>query len=160
MTTHFNTLIVKMTLDVAESNVNNVIVVASDTDVLVLLVYHVGAHMSDIYMLSEANRRAAGRKQLIPVREVCHVTGPHAVKMLLVIHALSGCDTTPSLYGHGKVSVMKKFKKCPEALQLADILLLENASQEQVQEAGCKLIAYVYSGHVNSSLRVYVTLLT
>jgi hypothetical protein len=108
--------------------------------------------MSDIYMLSEANQRAAGHKQLILVREVCRVIGLHAVKLLLVIHVLSWCDMTSSLYRHGKVSVMKKPKKSPEALQLAGILLLENASKEQVQEAGCKLIAYVYSGHVNSSL--------
>ena len=42
-------------------------VVADETDVLVLLVHH---FMSDIYMLSEMNRVPSVRRLIIPVRAV------------------------------------------------------------------------------------------
>jgi hypothetical protein len=43
-----DTSILRMALDVTELNENNVIVIASDMDILVLLVHHFTAHVSDI----------------------------------------------------------------------------------------------------------------
>jgi hypothetical protein len=54
------------------------------------------------------SRRAEKSKRMNLKRPV--FLGPLIVSRLLVVHAISGCDTTSCLFGHGKVSVHKKIK--------------------------------------------------
>ena len=102
-------------------------VVADDTDVLVLLVYHFKPAMGDAFML----RSASGKKKvsrLVDIRKVQDDIGIVAVHQLLVTHALSGCDTTSAIFGHGKVGVFQKIKSNKESLHLTDVLSMDNVS--------------------------------
>ena len=75
-------------------------VVADDTDILVLLVYHVKPTMSDTYMLKTATGKKKESK-LVSIKNIQTEIGSTAVRQLLLIHALSGCDTTSALFGIG-----------------------------------------------------------
>ena len=97
-------------------------VVADDTDVLVLLVHHFSANMSDIYMLSEMNRVPSVRRLIIPVRAVREAMGDTAAEQLLAVHAISGCDTTSALFGHGKSSVFRKVVAKPDTLPFTNVV--------------------------------------
>jgi hypothetical protein len=50
-----------------------------------------------------------GRRYL-PVHDICHIQGPLVCKLLPVVHALTGCDTTSSFFGIGKKTVLKTLK--------------------------------------------------
>lgn len=90
-----DTLVAEVGLKLA-SQKQVVAVVANDTDILILLLFHFRpAHMSDIVMLSQQSQRTTS------IRTVAGALGPLIVSRLLVIHAFSGCDTVSGLFGHG-----------------------------------------------------------
>jgi len=82
-------------------------VVADDTDVLVLLIYHWKQNMATIYFLSEARKNL----KIWSISDLVRETGPIVTSYLLVLHAWSGCDTTSATYGQGKIGLVKKLKK-------------------------------------------------
>ena len=86
-----DTMIVICALQYAgkETDVN---VVADDTDVLVLLMYHWKQNMADVYFLSEVKKNMMVWK----IRDSWPTTTSH----LLFLHAWSGCDTTSATFGH------------------------------------------------------------
>ena len=146
-----DTLTVRTALDIA-ANKKTVTVVADDTDVLVLLVHHLQPDMADIYMLSEITCLHSARRAVVPVRAVREATGETATRQLLAVHALSGCDTTSALYGHGKGSVFRKITKTSDTLPLTDVLSSIHATQSQVAEAGLKLLVLLYGGKPGDTL--------
>ena len=58
----------------------------------------------------------------------------------MVIHAISGCDSTSAIFGLGKASVNKKIVDGPDTLVLTDILGLSDVSHDDVQTAGLNLL--------------------
>ena len=67
-----------------------------------MLVHHFEETAADIFMLSEVAKRTGSRPAMVSIREACAAMGNNAVSQILVVHALSGCDTTSALFGHGK----------------------------------------------------------
>jgi len=136
-----DTLIVNVSLSIA-SEKGPVTVVADDTDVLVLLLYHFKHNMSDIFM-SEMARRRSARMAVTPIHTVRNAIGDKATNQLLVIHAISGCDTTSALLGQGKVSVFKNISRHNDTVILCEKIESLTASRVDVVEAGCKLMTVV-----------------
>ena len=91
-------------------------VVADDTDILVLLVHHLRPAMANIYLLMQPTSGKNKGPRIINIREVQQHKCSVATKHILAIHALSGCDTTSALYGHGKVAVYKRLTAGVEAV--------------------------------------------
>lgn len=69
-----------------------------------MLLYHWSDSGSDIYFKSEKS------KQTWSIKNAVEDLGPEFTKTLLVIHALTGCDTTSAIYGKGKPTILKQFK--------------------------------------------------
>ncbi len=76
----------------------NVLVIADDTDVLILLLHH-ASYTDKLFM--ETNQ------QIIFIKVAKEVLGRELYMCLLFAHAMSGCDTTSALYGMGKLKCMK-----------------------------------------------------
>ena len=95
-----DTQIVAAALEYAEYANKDVVVVAADTDVLVLLMFHWKNGMN-LYMLSDvpSNKEA---KQVWKIEDLVISAGDVIASHILFIHAWSGCDTTSALYGQGK----------------------------------------------------------
>ena len=146
-----DTVIVRTALDIA-SKVEPVTVVADDTDILVLLVHHFKPDMGDMYMLSEITRLRSARMSIVAIREVRESIGTTASQQLLAVHALSVCDSTSALYGHGKGSVFRNLVHDASTLPLTDTLTSEHASQAEVVQAGLKLLLLLYSGKPDETL--------
>jgi len=146
-----DTVIVRTVLDIASKG-EPVTVVADDTDILVLLVHHFKPDMGDMYMLSEITRLRSARMSVVAIREVRESIGTTASQQLLAVHALSGCDSTSALYGHGKGSVFRKLVHDASTLPLTETLTSEHASQAEVVQAGLKLLLMLYSGKPDETL--------
>ena len=145
-----DTLIARVTMDLAGKRDSTIVVVTDDTDVLVLLLYHFREEMSDIIMMSEMARKRTARKALSPIREIRNNVGQRAVNQLLVIHAISGCDSTSAMYGHGKVGVFKNITKHRDSEILTSIIESGSSSHAQVVEAGLRLMTLLYGGKPES----------
>ena len=98
----FNLNIKTYFLQESRSNITEVI--ADDTDVAILLLYHWNAKLFDILLTSEISKKSWS------VKACCGELAPALKTVLLLLHAFSGCDTTSSIFGYGKTKVLKLFK--------------------------------------------------
>ena len=78
--------------------------VADDTDVAVLLLYHWNSSLNDITFTSERSKKSWS------VKDCCGELTPKLKSMLLAIHACSGCGITSAIFGVGKAKALKMFK--------------------------------------------------
>ena len=90
-----DTQIVSAALDFASDHGKEVVVVAADTDILVLLMFHWKDEMQ-IYMLADTSG-----KEMWKVEELVKASGDKIANHILFIHAWTGCDTTSATYGKG-----------------------------------------------------------
>ena len=111
-----DTLIVSCPLQTACQH-GPVTVVDEDTDVLLLLVHHFKPSMADVFMLSHT-KTCNDEYKLVNVRKVQCDIGDMAVKQVLVVHALTGCDTTSAIFGRSKVAgcLCKTYIQCDTAV--------------------------------------------
>ena len=127
-------------------------VVADDTDVLVLLIYHWKQYMADIYFLSEAKK---SQKKGLRVWKICDLVtkaGKVLASNLLFIHAWSGCDTTSATFGQGKTSLLKKIKESEELQQISTLISEPDITAEQIGKGGIRLFVVMYCGKREDSL--------
>ena len=83
---------------------NSVEVIADDTDIAILLLYHWNNVLFDIFLTSEASKKTWS------IRACCAKLLPSLKNVLPIIHSFSGCDTTSSIFGYGKNKVYKLFQ--------------------------------------------------
>ena len=69
-----------------------------------------------------------------------------------MIHALTGCDTTSALHGHGKASAFWKLVHLAETLSLTDVIASATATPDDVASAGIKLLVLLYGGTMSDTL--------
>lgn len=93
-----DTLIVSTALEYASKG-KEVVVVASDTDILVLLMFHWEVGM-DIFMYAETGKRNTGQKEW-NIEDLVLSAGEKVTRNILFIHAWTGCDTTSAIYRQG-----------------------------------------------------------
>ncbi|KAG1693168.1 Prolyl 4-hydroxylase subunit alpha-2 [Nymphon striatum] len=135
-----DTEIVRCALYVAETG-RKVNVVADDTDVALLLLYHWSESMEEITFTSERSKATFNiTSSLLKI--------PAQIKSyLLVLHAWTGCDTTSAIHSKGKNSLLRKLKTSQHLRSLMDILSDKNADQVEVGAAGIELFLYMYGGN-------------
>ena len=118
-----DTKIVATALQLAEES--NIIVVADETDVAVMLLYHWKDQLSDIFFLQERGKKCWSIKeaaQKITLKD-----------HLLFIHAWSGCDSTSSILGKGKPSFMKMVQKSKDIRTASEIMTDYWATEESLR---------------------------
>jgi len=80
--------------------------------------------------------------------------------LLIVVHAISGCDSISSLYCLGKANVMNRIVQSDSASRCAEVLACSNAGREEVVQASLQLLNILYGGKPDDSQNRYVILLT
>ena len=142
-----DTMIVACALQYATQGIEAT-VVADDTDVLVLLMYHWQKEMADVYFLSEMKTQ----KKLWNMRVISTKIGEVISSHILFIHAWSGCDTTSATFGQGKTTLLKKIKGSQEMQRISLLISDLNATQEEIGCAGIQLFIHLYGGKQTDSL--------
>ena len=74
------------------------------------------------------------------------------MRQFLLIHALSGCDTTSALFGIGKVSAFHKITGKRDSVHLTEIFSSDTVTSNDVAEAGVKLLVMLYGGKADDNL--------
>ena len=143
-----DTLIVRNAVNCAASGVP-VTVVANDTDVLITLLYHSQDSMEDITIHIETTKQTPVRR--VDIRKLASSLSQQVTQQLPVIHAISGCDTTSSLYGHGKAAVYRTVVNNKHAARLTAVLGCSGANAKDV-DAGLQLLVLIYGSKHGDSL--------
>ena len=136
-------LIVSTALSLAES-IKPVVVVGTDTDLLVMLVAQATTDM-DLYMLCCKNPTTVYR-----VHDIQGCIG-NTSKYLMALHAITGCDTVSALYRQGKCKAFNLVHKKKE-YALLDTFMNAASTHQQVQQAGESFLLKLYGASSCESL--------
>ena len=90
-------------------------VVADDTDIAVMLLYHYKEEMGDIHLFQPHSNHTWSMK-------ICHRRVVDLKDHLLFTHAWSGCDTTSSIFGKGKAFAVKMLRKSAQLRECSTII--------------------------------------
>ena len=133
----------------------NVVVLAEDTDILVLLLHHRTSSMYEINFESRPKKGRGGKQvggKNIAIGPVQHRILPAMCEMLPVVHAFGGCDSTSSIFGIGKGKIFKQVQGDKTLHVHCRTLQAETASATDVCTAGLGLMLAVQGGCSSDSL--------
>ena len=136
-----DSLIVRTALRVAEGS-EVVAVVATDTDILSLLLDHspCDSNISQIIPGPLANEDLVHN-----ITNLQKVLG-HAKGLMLFIHSMSGCDTTSAFFGKGKTTALNLIRSNKDLAEKMKIFYKGGASISEIAAAGEEFILAMYNG--------------
>ena len=126
----------------------NVVVVAKDTDILLLLVHAYNK-------LKPSNKwfMKIDRERYVDIFKVAEYLGCEIASYLPQIHAITGCDTTSFFFGVGKIKVLKKLKKQQNSLHLLrSVGQTDTLSDQDIIDATKFVQTVLYSGKESETL--------
>jgi hypothetical protein len=139
-----------------------IIVKSPDTDVLVLCVHYFPSlqYTDELWFHTGAFSSTKDGRRFISVHDICNSIDPVICKILPAVHAVTGCDTTSSMFGIGKRTDFKVLKDRPS--DFIDLSSLADCDIYQSVYAARKLVPRQYdqkeklkAGHVDlNKLRV------
>ena len=95
---------VRKAIDFAKEGRGNAQVIAEDTDILVMLVYHYITCRQDIFMTTTSGT--------FSMKDIAENLSETERSRMLFIHSVTGCDTVSAIYGKGKQTLFKKLGNC------------------------------------------------
>ena len=112
-------------------------VIADDTDVLILLLYHATCD-SNFYMKT--------KDHTISINVAKEILGQELCMCLPFVYAMSGCDTTSVLYNLGKIKHLKLLQTSQK--WRSDVLVFgdSSASLQEITDVGEMFVQSLYSG--------------
>jgi hypothetical protein len=126
------------------------VIIADDTDILVLLLHHhSAAHIHPIYFKPEPRGNSKRKPRIWDIRKAQQILGRTVCEHILFVHAILGCDTTSRLHNKGKAIALKLLKSSSDFVQCADVFQ-RNSSKEQVNDAGEKALVLIYGGNART----------
>ena len=124
-----DTVIVKTAIDMAKTVQKPIIVVAQDTDILVLLLYHQPTECTNLYLQSDTDGLWDISSINIKNRED-----------LLFNYGWSGNDTVSSIYGHSKTAIFK----CKFPNNAVNTFYCCSSTHSEIRWAGIRAMQVVY----------------
>eukprot|EP00794_Sanderia_malayensis_P002695 gene2695-3114_t len=134
-------LIVKTAIE--EAKLHPVAVIGEDIDLLVLLCYHTDVEDHDIVFYSEAKRKSKKRR-IWDIKQTKRAIGLDECRLLPVIHAVSGCDTTSRVFGIGKSVALKK-RLDHNFCRFAEVFLNDHADESEIIFAREQMLLSLYN---------------
>lgn len=96
----------RVVLHAVLSNADNIVVMARDSDICLLLIHHFQKMTSSkVWMMAGT----AKERKYIPIHEICQIIPNAQKKNILAFHAVTGCDSTSHLATITKKAAWKVF---------------------------------------------------
>ena len=109
---------------------------ADDTDILCMLVVHIHAVSKDIILKTKGCS--------FNIKHIRDNMPNEQLRLLLLSHAFSGCDTTSGIHGHSKVQILKKMASQNAPKDALDTLLNLRSDRQAISKAGIVLFQFIY----------------
>ena len=120
--------------------VKNTKVIGEDTDILILLLYHMSGDVKfDLKFQSDKLEKC------YDIQECQNILGDEVCKSLLFLHAITGCDTMSSLFNIGKLTAFKKMMNNKQLRDIAHEFSVAGRSQSMIEQIGEKAIKILYN---------------
>lgn len=128
------------------------ILIGEDTDLIVLLCFHVTNSCYDIFFQSEKRRGTKRNPRCWNIKYVQTILGRNACTNLLFAHAILGCDTTSRVFSLGKGLALKYIHSDSYFTKQAVVFLDENATEDNIIKAGEAALVCLYKGTTGETL--------
>ena len=129
----------------------NTVLVADDTDLVILLCYYADPDGFDLFM--QCSTRGTTKKNRIwDIKVTQSELGADICISILFIYAILGCDTTSRLYGLGKGLSLKRFTSSALFRNKAEQFCKKDATVDAVIDAGEVSLVCLYSGKEGDNL--------
>lgn len=125
------------------SSFDQVFIIGEDVDLLVLL-NGLSSGQTNVYF--QKGGRGGSECTQYPANSFTCGEMQVPQGMVLFLHAISGGDTTSALFWQGKIKRYNFLKKNADWIDLATIFLDTNSNQEEVGNAGEKILMNLYGG--------------
>jgi len=136
---------------IAASETQTTTLIREDTDLLVVLLYHLDPESKTLYFRSDNKSR--NQIRVFNINKVKCLLGDKLCSELLFIHAFSGCDSTSRIFGVGKKSFFEKFVKGDTGLASCALdFITPGKTCETVEMSGNRAMALVFGGKASDSL--------
>lgn len=143
-------LVVEAAVACAEKNYT--VVIADDTDILILLIHHAGHAKYNIWFQPNVKRESKKGERCWNIEATrCHL-GSTVYSGILFAHAFLGCDTTSRLHGIGKKKAISKLKSDIFFSKQATVFMSSNSNTEDVIKAGNHALVSIYNGDQDEDL--------
>ena len=126
-----------------------VALVADDTDLLVLLLFHANNLVHDILMLPQHSTKKTHVWSVIYTKQQLNA---EVTENLLFGHALMGCNTTSRLHCLGEGMIFKKLQNSGDLRNIGKIFNEEGKEQDEVIRAEGKALLLLYSNKIEETL--------
>ena len=104
-------MIFHLSVGARSENVSNIVVRSNDTDVLVLLVYHVAKTGTNTGIWMDLGLNSNNSRRTVSINNLVQGLTKDVALALPGLHALTGCDYIPSFYNKGKIKPYDMMKK-------------------------------------------------
>ena len=139
-------LIVEITVQSAMSCKTTL--VGDDTDLLVLLCFHVKEDSCEVFFKIEIMSGTKKNPRCWNIKYVQRVLGRVVCNNLLFARAILGCDTTYRVFIIGKGLALKHIRSDNHFITKAEIFLQESATLADISSAGDAALVCLYTGAV------------
>ncbi|CAH1106702.1 unnamed protein product [Psylliodes chrysocephalus] len=123
-------------------NDSNIVIVAEYIDLLVLLTA-LAPNSREIFF----HKPAKGKQVQQHYSSKSLDYSPCLKEHVLLLHAISGCDTTSSFYGKGKTKLLDLVLQSPTLQEAAATFKQPNANIQEIYSSDVKLILACYSAN-------------
>ena len=139
-----DTTIIKTALNVVDRPVT---ILADDTDILCLLLYHVYFHndCQDIFLKTMRTLKDTQERISYSINDIIEACNKVHIKYILFAHTFTGCDTTSIIHKFGKTSILSKLKNSCELQQIADQFCLEDMDCQDIGSAAVRVFELLNS---------------
>ena len=117
---------------------------ASDADVLALAVHYFPKlkNTEELWVERGSVTKTTDLRRFVPVHAICQQLTALQCNILPAVHALTGCDSTSSLFGIGKKSVFKLFKD--KADNFKNLTSLSKPNKKNAMMAARQFVIQLY----------------
>ena len=126
----------------AQQGYSSAIIRSPDTDIFFILLSHASNISCNVYF----DTGRANLRRLYNITEISQQFGQKKCSSLLALHAFSGCDTTSSFKGIGKIKPMKtleKHSKFEDAFaELGDTEEIKESTIANLEQFACYMYGY------------------
>lgn len=136
------------------ANAATTVIVGDDTDLLIILCYHVPNDIShDIYCIHETKLITTTLPRCWHINLTKQILGDQVCEHILFAHALLGCDTTSRVFGLGKGVALKHLRSGAYLNTQTEVFDSTGATKEDIVAAGENALVSMYGDkHVGMSI--------
>ncbi len=136
---------------IASAKLQYTVLIADDTDLLVLLLYHADMSAHEVFMAPEP-KQSSKSDHVWCIKQFEELLGMDICQNVLFLHAVLGCNTTSRLFGIGKGLAVKKFMNDPIFIKQAEQFNQTDQTPESIVTASEKAIVSLYGGSKTDGL--------